>query len=89
MRASTAASSPPSHEMTSPRYGKWSTTGMKPELGSKIGDKSVPSRVVGSEYMWSGFESRAARRDSVVADGHRTATEAAGLKDRGSIATDL
>ena len=35
--------------------------------------------------------SRAAHRDSVVAGGHRTATgtTAAGLKERGSIATDL
>ena len=33
--------------------------------------------------------SRAARRDSVVAGGHRTATATAGLKDTGSIATDL
>ena len=33
--------------------------------------------------------SRAAGRDSVVAGGHHTATTAAGLKDTGSIATDL
>ena len=33
--------------------------------------------------------SKAAGRDSVVAGGHRTATAAAGLKDTGSIATDL
>ena len=33
--------------------------------------------------------SRAARKGSVVAGGHHTATAAAGLKERGSIAIDL
>ena len=37
----------------------------------------------------SSCTSRAARRDSVVAGGDRTATAAAGFKDRGSIATGL
>ena len=42
------------------------------------------------KVTWSSLRtSRAARRDSVVAGGHRTATAAAGLKDGGSIATDL
>ena len=55
-----------------------------------VGGMQLEESDMTCQVTWSSSRtSRAARRDSVVAGGHRTATAATGLKDRASIATDL
>ena len=56
----------------------------------RVGGMQLEESDMTCQVTWSSSRTpRAARRDSVVAGGHRTATAAAGLKDTASIATVL